>query len=267
MSDYVWRDVKWDNSSKSLSQVPSEGLEYAWLSNKNEQLHQFVLCKDFMQDTLFGYLNKCRVSIYGFEYDPEKDPKPALAKSRLLLTNFKDEQFGEKLEKNCLPLLHAIEDRLKIPRSYLERCNDPPAKYKKSGVWILIGSRRWLKAPPMVSLYTLLIRVGMVHNPADTPEQTFDKIISGATPAYYDGYREKGAVKSALKGIKFIMQRTDRKIFPHQMRENYPLNYKTAEGKEGQKLSVSTMHNNCGIVAFTNGQPAPYFPKWAKVEG
>lgn len=272
--DDITRKVKWHPKTNKLCQVPKEGLEYALVSPNLEQVHQLVWCKDFIQDAIYGHLNQRQVEIYGFTYDPKTSPPVDMDRTRLLITNYKDKEFGQRLQTNCLDLLHHVEGRLKMSKTKVERCSGAPPVYRFSGVWLLSSSKRWMKAPPMVSFYTFLIRIGMVHVPGDTLEKTIKKIAHGETQPYYDKIREeeyeeardKETALSAKKGIEAIMKFGDRSMFSN-VKKNYPATYKwksyDGEVKE-HEMSMYTIHDGCGLTAFSGGSTKSYFPHWHK---
>lgn len=262
MQEITLRDVKWHPKTNRICQIPKEGLEFAMLSNNYDQLNQLVWCKDFMQDIIWSYINNQAIEIYGFQYNPLISPAPSLKRLRLLITNYKDADFGNKVINNALPLIHSVEDRLKMSRTVLERCKTTPATYKKSGVWILKASKRWLKSTPMLSFYTLLVRVGLVHQPGDPLEETLNKIKNGKTKSYFDAKcRDKEMISSALVGVSAIMKHTDRKLFPAKIKKNYP-----SFCHDGTKMTVYMMHDRCGIVGFSNKVTNSYFPNWHKYD-
>lgn len=261
MTEIALKDVKWHPKTNRICQIPKEGLEFAMLSSKYEQLNQLVWCKDFMQDLIWSYLNNQPIDIYGFKYDPKLLPAPSLKKLRLLVTNYKDAEFGQKLINNVLPLIHSVEAKMKMPPTVLEQCKTAPGTYKKSGVWILNASKRWLKATPMLSFYTLLVRIGFSHDPKDSFEETMKKVSEGKTLTYYDAHhRDKDMVEKALPGMRRLLKYTDRKIFSANLQNNYPNNY--FDGKKTMKLSVYNIHDRCGIVGFSLGTTKQYFPEW-----
>lgn len=266
MEEIQVRDVKWHPKTNRICQIPKEGLEFAMLSNGYDQLNQLVWCKDFMQDLIWSYVNNESIDIYGFCYDPRFCPAPSLKRLRLLITNYKDAYFGDKVKNNVLPLLHSVESRLKMSKTILEKCQTTPATYKKSGVWIVDASKRWIKSPPMLSFYTFLIRIGLVHNPIDTLEQTLEKIKNGTTKPYFDAQcRDKDMICKASDGINNIMKYTDRKIFPSKLILNYPKNFKDNNSKNSfSKMTIYNIHDRCGLVGFSSGTTKQYFPNWHK---
>lgn len=259
MDGITLRDVKWHPKTNRICQIPKEGLEFAMLSSSYEQLNQLVWCKDFMQDVIWSYLNNHPIDIYGFKYNPLEAPAPSMRRVRLLVTNYKDHEFGEKLKQRVLPLLHSVEDRMKMSRTVLEKCKTCPPTYKKAGVWILDGSRRWLKSAPMLSLYTLMIRIGLVHTPPDSFEVTLGKIRDGRLKPYFDAKnRDRDMINEALQGINRILLFSDRKLFSSDVRKNYPT--KCHQGT----MSVYSIHDRCGIVGFSKEKTKQYFPEWHK---
>lgn len=237
MSEGYKRYVTWQKSKNraDIWQIYSKGMEFAFLSANNEQCNQFVWCKDFLQDMIYATLHKKWVDIYQFKFSPYTDPLPSLEKIKLLVANANDSKLGKKVH-NSLDMLNQVEDRLGIKRSILRECWLPPESYKKGGVWMFEGSKRWLNAPPMLSLYSLLIRVGCVHTVGENFEKTIDEIISGNIKPY----QKKDALwlKHAKPGIEKILRIGDRRIFYRSIKDNYP------------NLDIDVIHNQLGITGF-----------------
>lgn len=253
------RKVLWHPKTLTINQIPSEGLEYAFLSEDYQQIHQLVWCKDFMQDAIFGYINQREVQIYGFKYDPKTMLPLYMDATRIMLVNWKDVRFGSKICNRLRPFLHAIEDQLKIPRTVFERCSNPPPRYRKSGVYIVNGDKRWMHSPPMISLYTLLLRVGMMHMPGRKPFETLQRIGEGRTKPYYNK-DDKRFVKNAQKGLDAILCHGDRKLFHRRIQKNYPAK------AGGINFSLYLMHDCCGIVGYSSGSTRSNFPHWHRFE-
>jgi hypothetical protein len=240
--------VKWYERKASLNQIFHKELQFALVSKDARQVTPFVLCRDFLQDAIQAHLNKTKRTIYGFTYDAKTDIPICLDRTRLVIANSDDRSLKSKLP-NCLEFLHQVEDRLKLTHTRIRECQDPPKKYARGGVWYLEGSGRWMKSPPMISLYTLLVRVGMLHPLGQSFMKTIDDICAGTLKPYQSEDRDR--VIGSKDGIKRILEKGDRKIFSRKIEENYP-----------PDVEVGTMHNSCGIVGFSRGYTKSYFPKW-----
>jgi len=249
MQDVVARHVVWHPRTLKISQIPKKGLEYAFVSEDYIQLHQLVWCKDFMQDVVFGFLHGQEVSIYGFRYNPEHDPPLYLDKTRIMLNSYKDADFGSKVLVNLRDFLHQIEDRLKMARTVFEQVANAPHQYRRSGVFLLDSSKRWMKSPPMMSLYTLLLRTGLLHQ------------IDG----YFDQDRSWGnkdfqILKDCQRGIESIFQQGDRRLFFSNIKDNYPLRH------GGMKTSLYTIHDGWGLTSFSKKNTKRTFPHWHRFD-
>jgi len=223
--------------NSKILQIYSKGMEYALVSKDYKQCHDFIMCKDFLHDVVFSTLNNKQIGIYKFRFNPLTDPRPCLNKIRLLITNSKDKKFAQKIP-GCLDFINQIENRMKIKKSIVRNCWRPQEPYQSAGVFLFEGSKRWIQAPPMLSLYSLLLRVGLSHTIGDTFEETIHKIKNGLTKTSqkYD--------RKWLDGIDPAFEKLfrlgDRRIFHKNIQENYP-----------KKLIIDTVHNRLGIVGFS----------------
>jgi hypothetical protein len=246
------KKIQWYNGeNQSLRQALSSGVEFSFVSPDDKQVSPFAFCKDYLQDAVQGYIHHKRKTIYGFTYDPKKHPEISLKKTRLLVTNSRDVNFGTKVAC-CLDFLHQIETDLKISRTRIHLCESPPRQYIRCGVWLFEGSNRWIKSPPMLSMYTLLIRLGFGNVIGKPYREFLSEIISGKKDAYQsiDAMR----LREAEKGIMRILTVGDKKIFDSKIEKNYP-----------EKLKTTTMHNTCGIIGFSEGKNAKkHMPSWYK---
>lgn len=242
------REIIWSKQSNSLCEIYHKGLQYAFVSEKNEQCHQFVYCKDFLQDAIQGTLEGASKSIYGFTYDPKKMPKIDLETTRLVLVNSIDNDFTKKLP-NVVEFINQFEKHLHLKRTVGYVVSNP-GKYK-TGALYFESSGRWLNAPPMLSLYTLLLRTGFVHKTGTSWETTVNGVVSGKIAPYQKN--DQSYLSSAKKQIDSIMTIGYRPFFYKDMKKNYP---------EG--TNISTMHNSTGIVALSSRQASSVVPYWSR---
>lgn len=258
----VQHEVSWHPKSHKLAQIPKQGLEYAFVSEKFEQAHQLLWCKDFLQDAIYGFLNKKKVSIYNFIYDPATNPALYMDKTRVMISNWKDTEFRQKIP-NLVDFLNQFEIRLRMWQTRAIEVTNPPPVYRRSGVFILDSSPRWMRSPPMISLYSLFLRVGMVHTAGDSYKDTIAKVEAGTLNGYYskpDNYSGKTVdseqLSGAKKGIAWLLKYRDQALFHTQIKQNYP---------EG--IDTSEVHNNLGIGSFSYGGTSNRFPHWHRLQG
>lgn len=274
MSRICERQVQWHPKNRRLIQIPKNGIEYAFVSEDYRQIHQLVWCKDFMQDAVYGQVNQKPVDIYGFKYDPATDPPLYMKKTRIMVTSWRDAKFGLKICNNCLEFLNGVETHLKMSKTVLEKCLGTPPTYKKSGVWLIEGSRRWMKSPPMMSLYTMLIRIGIVHTLGDSFKKTIQLIKSGELKPYnwkedrvnssgikFHHENDKDFLKKGNRGLSTILKHGDRKLFFRDIKENYP-----AKNNYGYSFSTYHLHDQCGLVGFSKKETKTEFPHWHRFD-
>lgn len=264
--ELIGRKIQWHPKSLKISQIPKDGMEFAFVSEDYKQIHQLVWCKDFMQDAIFAFVNKQAIEIYGFKYDPALDPPIFMDKTRMLICNWKDQEFETKLLKNCRDFINQFETALGFEElTTFEKCLNPPPIYRKSGVFIINASKRWMIAPPMVSLYTLLLRIGVVHTLNQKFMTTLEQIQSGSLKPYNwkpdtkgkygNDHTENDAdfLKNGWLGMNRILVEKDTKIFHKKIESNYP-----------EKIRVYGIHENSGLGCFSQGYTKSNFPHWHK---
>ncbi|NDB86308.1 MAG: hypothetical protein EB127_26970 [Alphaproteobacteria bacterium] len=232
------KTIKWKPSSpkQKIIQIYIKGIEYALVSEDNAQCHEFVWCKDFLHDVIYSCVNKKPFEIYHFKYNPYFDPNPCLDRIRLLIANPKDKEFKHKIS-DCVDFLNQVEAKLKIKKTVCRSCKLPPCGYED--VFLLEGSKRWISAPPMISLYSLLIRMGFLHTRPDDFSYTIQKIKLGALKPYQKF--DKRWLLEAQSALDVIFKLGDKRIFSTNIQKNYPKN-----------LSIDIVHNRLGIMGFSN---------------
>jgi hypothetical protein len=227
--------IKWlPDKTGRISQIYSTGLEFAF-ATKTKQATDFVFCKDFLHDCVYALLNEKKIKPYGFNYDPKQNPI-GLKHTYILVGNKSDNKMKDRIE-NCLDFLNQTERKLKLRRTTVYECENPPSQYANCGVYLFRGSGMWTNAPAMMSLYSLFIRIGMVHKVGDDFMKTIDNVQEGITTAYQKN--DSIYLKQSRLGIDKILELGYRKFFYKETKKNYP------------DIDVDTIHNNFGIVGFT----------------
>ena len=135
--------------TKSLAEeYQPTGMYFVFLSTKNEMCHTWIKCRDFLQDAIRNRLTGKDDSIYGFCHFSKKDPKIDLKKTRLLVKGVK----LDEVIKHSLQLVNHYEKITGLtPRSKIVKVDD---------MYLFIGPGEWTQSPVLISLYTLLIRLG-----------------------------------------------------------------------------------------------------------
>jgi hypothetical protein len=242
------RVTKW-LPSPHLCQIYNSGLEFAFMSNDKRQATYFVTCKDFLQDALYAQLHETSSSIYGFTYNAKTMPPISLDKTRIILVNKSDPKFMQKAE-NVKDFINQFCKRLKMKRTNIFQISNPPSKYS-NGALYLSGSAIWQNSPPLISLYSLLLRVGFSHTKGQDCMDTINAIINGKINAYCSN--DKSYLTTSKKGIDRILKLGYRKFFFIDSHKNYPLG-----------TPIGTMHNSSGINAFANGYTKKLAPYWTR---
>lgn len=250
------RHIQWlePKINEKILQIYSKGVEFALVSENYEQCHSFVWCKDFLHDAVYSTLNNKPIEIYRFKFNPTINPNPCLKSIKLLLANSKDKKFKEKIPA-CLDFINQIEEQMKIKKTIIKECDNIPNIYKNSGVFLFEGSKRWIQAPPMISLYSLLLRVGFSHIKGTSFKDTIDGIYSKAIKPYQKNDR-KWLMDSEL-ALEKILRLGDRKVFYRNIKENYP-----------NKFTIDIVHNKLGIIGFSTdillslAGASVVFPSW-----
>lgn len=246
-----------------LSEIYSGGMQMALCSPPNEngeyqKATTFVTCKDFFQDAVqASHLGK-KQKIYDFVYDPKTAPPLSFDRFRILIANNLDNEMESKIE-NVLDFINQFEKQIHLIRTKAYKCINPPEKWNKSGVYLFEGSSRWLQAPPMISLYTLLLRCGFVHNKGDDFDKTCQNIISGKCEVgnkskRYSGCYDDRYLKSSQSGINAIKEHGYARLFYKDAARNFP-----------KEIPINTMHDQCGIVGFSQKKIKDYMPYWYRL--
>lgn len=226
------RRIKWYESKRrnlNILQIYKKGLEFSFVSGEYEQCHEFLFCKDFLQTIIFSNIRNKPINIFNFMYNPERNPRIHTDELRILFRSNNDANFDQNL-KNSILFINEMEGMLGMRKSESRRC--------ENGCWMVRGSKRWLKAPPMISLFVLLVRVGMTHKPENSFQKTVNDMISEKIKPYQN--KDSTLLRDSFLGMDKIIKMGDGKIFYKKMEKNYP------------NLTADCIHNDTGILSYTN---------------
>lgn len=264
------RRVKAFDRTQSLCEIYSVGFQLSFVSENLEQCHPWVLCKDYLTDALWATFNTERAHIYGFEYDPSEMPLISLDPVRIIVRNkqLNDDEFDRRIQ-NCCKFINLVDVKLKFNLSEIEK-----VEFSQGGnVWMFTLDKRWIHAPPLISMLSLFMRVGMFYNGKSRLHDAirmFKKgVEAGRRPEpqrddydnemdYWDAHadweddycddeeaegNDMGYLRQS-RSMRLLILKKGIKIFKPKMEENYP-----------GDADIHTVHNNWGIVGAKNYAP------------
>jgi hypothetical protein len=270
--------VKWaPEVDGGVNEIYSQGWQCAFLGVDSQQAHSMCYSNDFLQGVARAHIHGGTAAIYGFSYSANKNPRLNLSierskakvvkgnkkpkeveevkvkvsgRTEIIAANSKDKNFL-KLQPAVADLLHQIETHLGLDLTQIHLVENPADKYNESGAVVYVGSSRWMEAPPLLSLYTLLLRLGCVHKVGDKWLTTLENVASGKVAPYQvnDGHY----TKASLEKIKEIMKIGYRAFFYIDPAKNYP-----------SGVDISNLHNSAGIVALAIGKTEKVVPFWSR---
>jgi len=209
----------------------SYGMAFAFINKKYETVHPISPCKDYMNDIVWAENTGKYCGVYGLSYTPTMD---FLANSKgekyntfeMVITDSTDSKSAKffKLNQNqllnSLDLVNKFETKLGIPHSQIELCPDNIFN-------IVRFDKKWVEEVYMISLYTLLWRIGMIYN---KETEVLEYIKSTKVPSI-----DVSICQGAFPQIEKIWNEGT-------------LNKNTLK----PELNSYTVHNNLGIVNIVN---------------
>ena len=178
--------VKWFEHKDPLSEIYQHfGMVFSFanMTDMIEQTHPWVKCRDFLHDAVRTTLTGKKSDIYGFKYVKGINPDIPTDKTILLLSepNITDSKSFRKILNNGIRLINHYENLIGESLSTIRKVSgEPEGKHKH--VWLIEGPKFWITAPYLVSLYTLLLRLGpesiKVTNKEETMIKTFGNVVS-----------------------------------------------------------------------------------------
>ena len=202
------------------------GMYFAFLSTKNEMCHTWVKCRDFLQDAVRNQLTGKDDKIYGFCYLPKESPKIDLKKTRILVKGVKIDE----VVKYSLQLINHYEKIASLtPRSKIVKTDD---------MYVFFGPGEWSQSSVLISLYTLLIRLGHRKIKFKNEEEltkTYEALINDRNIANTNDIRY---LASIYKYIHIILE--NRKLLMFKQKDKILFN----------DVKINSFHNNSGVVAL-----------------
>ena len=221
-----------DNNLNEIYQTSK--LKFAFVSAPRDgykQCHQFVKCRDFLQDAIRTTLTGEESKIYGFNFNKVKNPPIDLRRTRLLVQSNTEELKFHNVMLKAEKLLHHYESMLGIALTAIT---------KHKNLYMFSSSNFWQFSPVMISLYTLLIRLAeydldFTLNDDSTLNKAYDKLLA------VDNNNNEITYLRTIK--PYINKILANKHYIFVTAANYDSIY-------FKKVSINTFHNNSGIVSL-----------------
>jgi hypothetical protein len=237
-------DITNNTVNTDPAEIYSSGVQFAMFNDQNEQICQWVVCRDFFSELIWSQIHNKPAGIYGFKADPSVDPKIDFENTRFLIRNRQDKNFLDKID-GIVDFVNQIEDIMNLRKTEIFIVNSK----EKNGEIATVASGRWMRSPVLLSMYSLFLRVGFCHTVGDNWKDTVKKMVKGEIKPYQRNDAEY--LKQSIKGIEKILTIGYKNIFYVQPKFNYP-----------EKKNVSKLHNSSGIVSFSSGDAKTICNGW-----
>jgi len=233
-------EVEWFKQKKLAEIYQQVRMQFAFLSspkNGNKQCHSWAFCRDFLHDAVRTQITGVASNIYGFTFDKDKNPPIDTVRTRMLVRQDKLEKKDipkfERKMKAALKLLHHYETMAGVSLSKFQKVNDD-----KLNVWAFNSPGMWMKAPQLVSMYSMLIRLG---------DKEFTFKDNASLKKVLKKQSKSGAGDNDTRYLQKCWDKFDlviknrNKVFPKSGYESY------------KSMAIGSFHNNSGIYTLCSG--------------
>lgn len=228
--------------------VSRNKMAFSFLSDDDKMVGPFVDCKDYMNNRLHGSIT----GINGgnqYKYQPSKMGSVSMEKTRILVCRqvspvdahpYEEISDFEEEIKLAIKLLNRIEKDLHLIKSTYDTVTGIKKEYGQ--VLLIEGSRRWMLASPMLSLYLFLLRNAYLYKEG----QTYIKTIESSPEIQL----APTVGVQIVDAVKFIVKHKYANVFGKSMDKNYP-----------PEITPDQMHS-MGIRAFAMCLQTQLWPHW-----
>lgn len=221
-----------------FAEAYSVGTEFSLLNNNNEAIHSFTYCKDFISDIYWGdYFNKA-TNIYSFHYSPNKKNKPSMSPAKMLVRNKKIKNVFHRA-KSCEAFFHYFERDFGMSNGFT-RCVGIP---EYECVYIESPSDDWVDNLPMISLWTLVGRVGFssFNHTKESKESTLAEVLQNLIDKKNGkAIRDSARINVILGFLPRLVNGEFRKTLEKFNMESF------------KNSPIHHVHNNSGIISTIN---------------
>jgi hypothetical protein len=215
------------------------GMLYAFLSSDNMQCHQWIRCRDFLNDALRNQVSGKIDEIFGFRYQPKHNPSLDLNKMRILVKRSSTEKDASKNTKemmaSALAMINCMEETSGIkPLSVIHQV---ASTANEKDVYIFEGASDWMESTFMISLYTFLIRLGgkkIVFKDKEELDTKLKELVKSST-----GDHDLSYLKTSLPYIYKILEKRKELTYVRKGNDHFL-----------KSSPIGLFHNYTGIVAL-----------------
>lgn len=227
-------EVKFKPKKLSLSQSYSSGIWFALINSENEQITEWVTCRDYLADVVRSILLNKQETIFGFNYDLENK----FDDSCLNLIFVDDKMDMTSKIPLISNLLKEVSKELKFKAPKLTKVKNKDDRFPND-VYNMKLDKRCLNFGALISLFTFIPRVAK----SLSVDSTIDKFS-------YDG-SPNGNDRLLIENLRLIVE---------SLKNNKEL-YLTRNDKNFVEGSISNFHSYTGITTYLNIVTKKYNPK------
>lgn len=184
--------------------------------------HQFVQCRDFLNEAMVAVEENKELAIFGFKFgkdNPRPDPE-----CTSLLVKLEGNHSLKNLQDN-FTILKGIEEYLGWSVTYVEIVDNPEDK-KNVTIWVM-GDKRWSHCSLSMSLYTYILKC-LTYQIKDKSQWKQEIAVCGTVESEY---MNPEYIDHLINNLNDLLSR-----------------YTNYSGWKDQKnINVGTLHNNSGF--------------------
>lgn len=243
-------DIEVTKKRRTLSEISQAINVMFGFATTKKQILQCCKCRDFLHDQVRASLINQRQGIYGMVYDPKVDPPIDLRLMRMVVEydrtmegpgsgprKIDDDEFWNVMFKavEVLRLFEALTE-------YRSRTNVKRVKEAKRMAYFT-SPRLWIRAPHMVSLYTLIIRLCARSGICKRNFKTAEEFIKAV--------KDEKSVGTSDNDIGYANKCADFMITVVKRHRDLELGSKGGMANTFyNKMEIGSFHNRMGIVSL-----------------
>lgn len=219
-------------------------LQYAFVSSPKEgrkQCHSFMACRDYIHEAIRSFLYKKDEALCTYFYNPNEQPPIDINALRLIVTKTFKTNTNNNIDKwkqklfSAKAIINMYENMAGWKKSKIVTVNHTT----KDNVWLLTGPKEWMSYPNLVSMVTLILRVGVSYGPfkiknASQLNKLWEDLIEKRRHNYCC---DLNYIKRCYPFFPILMKRY-KDIFIKEIKDVYP------------DKKVSSFHSRGGIVSL-----------------